>query len=174
MAQEHIRVGVVVERRAVDNPWIDHAWLPVAVLPDAPELAPWTSLGRDGPAERFYLGAADLTLFSVDTAHFRTNIVTGRPSLWVCVRPTGIEPALELVGVTADPHEGEGYTETVGDIVEMLPMPSDIIERVRDFFDAHHVEQVFVKRQRQKHDPRKGGERPIAPVNGAEHKPENG
>ena len=157
MAQEHLRVGVVVERRVVtDNPWIDHAWCPVAVLPDAPAIAPWTSLGRDGHGERFYLGPADLTLYSVDTAHFRDNFTTGHPSLWVSVRPTGIEPALDIVGVTADPFEGEAFCETMGDIVEMLPMPGDVAERIRDFYDTHHVERVFYKRQRDAVDPRKG------------------
>ena len=160
MPQEYLKVGIVVERRViVGNPWIDHAWSPVAVLPDAPALAPWTSLGRDAHGERFYLGASDLTLYSVDTAHFRDNFTTGHPSLWVSVRPTGLEPALEIVGVTADPFEGEAFCETMGDIIEMLPMPADVAERIRDFYDAHHVERVFFKRQRDSVDPRKGGRR---------------
>jgi hypothetical protein len=158
MAQEHLRVGIVVERRViVGNPWIDHAWSPVGVLPDAPDLAPWTSLGRDAASERFYVGAADLTLYSVDTANFRDNFKTGQPSLWVSVRPTGIDPALEVVGVTADPYEGEAFCETMGDIVEMLPMPADVAARITDFYDIHHVERIFFKRQRDAVDPRKGG-----------------
>jgi hypothetical protein len=157
----------VVERRIVaGNPWVDHAWAPVAVLPDAPAVAPWTLLGRDEQdgalyAERFYLGAAELTLHSVDTAHFRDNLVSGRPSLWVSIRPTGIDPEIELVGVTADPYEGEGFSDTIGDIVEMLPMPADVAARIATFFDEHHVERPFHKRQREVSDPRKGGKRPV-------------
>ncbi|MFX7086587.1 DUF3305 domain-containing protein, partial [Acinetobacter baumannii] len=31
-----ITVGVVVERRKADSPWIDFLWRPVGILPDAP------------------------------------------------------------------------------------------------------------------------------------------
>lgn len=167
MPQEYLRLGIVVERRVVaGNPWIDHAWSPVAVLPDAPDLAPWTSLGRDAGGERFYLGAAELTLYSVDTANFRDNFTTGQPSLWVSLRPTGLDPALELVGVTADPYEGEAFCETMGDIVEMLPMPADVAARIAAFYDEHHVERAFFKRKRDAVDPRKGGRRPPAGPSG--------
>ncbi len=157
MAEQHIEVGIVVERRRIDSPWADHAWAPLAVLPEPPALAPWTELKREPDRTSFYLGPAVLTLHSVDTAHFRENFQAGRAKLWVAVRPTGIEPELELVGVTADPFEGEDYCENVGDIIEALPMPAGIAEQVLAFFDAHHVEREFIKRKRQEHDPRKGG-----------------
>lgn len=160
MAQQHHEVGVVVERRKLDSPWADHVWAPIAVLPEPPPLAPWSRLAGDEERTQFYLGSAVLTLHSVDTAHFRENFATGQARLWVSVRPTGIEPALELVGVTADPSEGEVFLENVDDIVEALPMPAAIAEAVLAFFDAHHVEREFVKRQRTEHDPRKGGPRP--------------
>lgn len=158
MAQQHIQVGVVVERRAVDSPWIDHAWSPLAVLPEPPDLADWTKLTDAADRQSYYLGAATLTLHSVDTAHFRENFQTGEAKLWVAVRPTGGEPPLELVGVTADPFEGEVYSENSDDIVEALAMPAATAAQVLAFFDAHHVERAFIKRQRSEHDPRKGGE----------------
>lgn len=160
MAQQHHEVGVVVERRKLDSPWADHAWAPLAVLPEPPALAPWTRLAGTPEREQFYLGAATLTLHSVDTAHFRENFESGQAKLWVSIRPTGIEPALELVGVTADPFEGEVFAENVDDIVEALPMPAAIAQAVLAFFAAHHVEREFVKRQRSEHDPRKGGPQP--------------
>jgi hypothetical protein len=160
MTQQHHEVGIVVERRKLDSPWADHAWAPLAVLPEPPALAPWTRLTGTPEREQFYLGAATLTLHSVDTAHFRENFETGQARLWVSIRPTGIEPALELVGVTADPFEGEVFAENVDDIVEALPMPAAIAQAVLAFFEAHHVEREFIKRQRSEHDPRKGGPPP--------------
>jgi hypothetical protein len=159
---ERFLVGVVVERRASASPWIDHSWAPVQVLPDAPDIAPFTSLGKEHDRERFYLGAAEVALFKADTSHFADNFLTITPQLWVAVRPTGIDPPLELVGVTADPHEGEGFNEQVGDIVEPLPMPVEIAARVAAFYQAHHVEHAFVKRKRHEVDPRKGRERPVS------------
>jgi hypothetical protein len=162
MTQLHIAVGIVVERRRLDSPWADHAWSPLAVLPEPPPLAPWNALPSEPGRQSFYLGPATLTLHSVDTAHFRENFQAGRAKLWVAVRPTGIEPELDLVGVTADPFEGEDYCGNVGDIVEALPMPAAIAEIVLAFFEEHHVEREFIKRKRQEHDPRKGGSRPDA------------
>lgn len=146
--QEAVTVGVVVERRKSDSPWADHVWSVSDVLAEAPDAAPWTRLGGNETAERFYLGSAELVLYAVDTANFRDNLEQDAPKVWVSVRPTGVEPALELVGVTADPAEGEGYTNQIGDIVEALPMPATIAAQVAVFFARHHVEQPFIKRRR--------------------------
>jgi hypothetical protein len=150
MAVEHRTVGVVVERREIDSLWADHVWAPVAVLPDAPEVPAWTSLGRAGQSERFYAGPASLSLYSSDTGQLIENFVPGAGKLWVSVRPTGIDPPLEVVGVTADPTEGEGYLDGIGDVVEVVPMPESIADQVLAFYREHHVERPFVKRKRDK------------------------
>ncbi len=156
-AIEHIRVGVVVERKAIDNPWADHVWLPRAVLPDVPEAAPWTILSREPGVERWYAGEAVISLYSSDTGHLIENILPDARKLWVALRPTGRAgddaPPLELIGVAADPSEGEGFQEGGADIVETVPMPSEIADRIVAFFNAHHVERPFHKRERKKHDP---------------------
>ena len=162
---ERFMVGVVAERRVSSSPWVDHVWAPVQVLPDAPDIAPFTSLGKEHDRERFYLGAAEVVLFKSDTSHFADNFLSVTPQLWVSIRPTGLDPEVELVGVTADPHEGEGYGEQIGDIVEPLPMPIEIAARVAAFIHAHHVEHEFVKRKRQETDPRKGHDRPASGLN---------
>ncbi|MEE8228202.1 MAG: DUF3305 domain-containing protein [Kiloniellales bacterium] len=46
--QARVPLGIVVERRAIDNPWIDYRWKAVAVIPGAAPLLPqdeWTLLG---------------------------------------------------------------------------------------------------------------------------------
>lgn len=148
MPQEHITVGIVVERRKLDSPWADHVWVPVAVLPDAPDAAPWTPLGGEADAMRFYLGPATLTLYAVDTAHIRDGLELDRPSIWVSIRPTGEEPPVMLVGATADPAEGEGFANAIGDVIEALPMPPEIAARAAAFVAEHHVEREFIKRKR--------------------------
>jgi hypothetical protein len=169
MAIEHFMIGIVVERRAGLTQWADWIWTPVQALPTAPDIAPMTSLGKTSfgktsfgivaERERFYLGSAEVSLFSADTAHFRDNFNQAFPQLWVSIRLTGLEPPVELVGVTADPHEGEAYGEQIGDIVEPVPMPPEIVTRVQAFFAEHHVEREFFKRKREEFDPRKGGQR---------------
>ena len=46
--------------------------------------------------------------------------------LWVSLRPTGIDPPYEVFGVTADPAEGEAWTEAGGDLVDVVAMPEPI------------------------------------------------
>ena len=160
--QAVLRVGVVVERRVAASAWIDHVWSPVAVLAGVPDTAPWTLLAQDGDRATFYAGAAEVALHRSETANYRDNLASGRPALWVVLRPTGIDPPFDLIAVTADPAEGEAFTETGGDIVEPVAMPVPIGEAVAAFVAEHHVERPFYKRARTRADPEALGRRRVA------------
>jgi Protein of unknown function (DUF3305) len=150
---QRIPVGVVVERRKAKSQWIDFTWRPVSVLAGQPETAAWTALSEEGDATLFYAGAVDIELYRTETSNYRDNLASGRPSLWVVLRPTNVEPPYEVVAVTADPAEGEAFTEAGNDIVEPVAMP-DVIRDVLDAFVAeHHVERQFFKRKRDRADP---------------------
>jgi hypothetical protein len=152
-ALARIPVGVVVERRKASNPWIDVAWRPIGVLSGAPEAAPWTMLDASDDRASFYAGAAEIALYRTETGHYRDNLSSGRPSLWVSLRPTGVEPPFEIVAVTADPAEGESFTQVGDDLVEAVPMPPAVQAMVEAFVAEHHVERTFVKRKRDRADP---------------------
>jgi hypothetical protein len=150
---QRFRVGIVVERRKAKSKWIDYTWMPVAALFGEPEAAPWTVLASDGDVTRFYAGSADVDLYRTETGNYRDNLVSGSPSLWVVLRPTENDPPYELVAVTADPAEGEAFTEAGNDTVEMVPMPDPIADALELFIAEHHVERVFIKRKRDRADP---------------------
>ncbi len=158
MTERHVDVGVIVARKRLGSPWADHAWVPHSVLPAVPSAAPWTSLGMDGDDELFYAGPAVLTLHAAETAHYRDNLASGRPSLWVSLRLLGAD-ACEIRGVTANPYEGEALTEGIGGIVEAVPMPTEIQAKVAAFFGMFHVERPFIKRKRNRADPAMPGRR---------------
>ena len=164
MARETMQIGVVVERRVLDNPWIDHAWSPVAALAGAPAAAPWTVLAETPRATRYYAGGFQLEFFGSDTEMYRENLRSGRPSLWVSLRPADTAPGVVLQLVTADPAEGEALTEPGTDIIEMVPMPLEVQERLAAFVAAHHVERPFVKRERDRADPEAMAPRGPAPM----------
>src|SRR5689334_4799990 len=113
-----IPVGVVVERRRSKSPWVDFVWRPTAVLPGVPDAAPWTMLDHDGDRASFYGGATTIALHRSDTSGYRDNLASGAALLWVVLRPTGLEPPYEIAAVTADPGEGEAFTESATDLVE--------------------------------------------------------
>jgi Protein of unknown function (DUF3305) len=148
-----IPIGVVVERRKAASPWIDFIWRPVMTLPGQPDAAPWTVLASDTEAAVFYAGATDIGLYRTETSRYRDNLTSGAPSLWVVLRPTGAEPPYRLLAVTADPSEGESFTQAGDDLVGPVPMPVPVREIVEAFVAAHHVEQVFHKRKRDRADP---------------------
>jgi hypothetical protein len=154
-----ITVGVVVERRVATSPWIEHVWRPVGVLAGAPEAAPWTPLPGASGADTFYAGAAEVELHRSETTNYRDNLTSGQPSLWVVLRPTGAEPPFSVVTVTADPAEGEAFTETATDLVEAVAMPEPVAETVAAFVAEHHVERRFEKRRRDRVDPEALGRR---------------
>ena len=153
MVRESVEVGVIVERRGLQNPWIDHAWRPVAVLAGTPAAAPWTVLSETPQATRYYAGAFQLEFFGSETTMYRENLRSGNPSLWVSLRPAESPPGIVLHLVTADPGEGEALTEPGTDVIETVSMPPEIQRRLAAFVEAHHVERPFVKRKRDRADP---------------------
>jgi hypothetical protein len=150
---KRIPVGVVIERRKATSPWVDFLWRPIAALPGIPDANPWTVLDSDAERTRFYGGAAEIELHRSDTSGYRDNLVSGAASVWVVLRPTGVEPPYEIAIVTADPGEGEAYSESAANLVEAVPMPEAVRAAVAEFVAEHHVEHRFVKRVRDRANP---------------------
>jgi hypothetical protein len=157
-----IPVGVVVERAKAMSQWVDFLWRPTAVLAGQPDTPPWTKLAGDGDRATFYAGPATIGLHPAETGNYRDNLAAGMPLLWVVLRETGAEPPYSLYLVTADPAEGESMTEAGNDVVETVPMPDVIRDQVAAFVAEHHVEDVFVKRKRDRANPELLGRRPPA------------
>src|SRR5262249_57712689 len=106
-----------------------------------------------GDATRFAAGGADFALDRTETGQYRDNLASSAPSLWVALRPTGGEPPFRVVAITADPAEGESFTQAGDDLVGAVPIPAAVREMVEAFVVEHHVEQPFFKRERERADP---------------------
>jgi hypothetical protein len=152
-ALARIPVGIVVERRKATSQWVAFTWQPVMALPGRPDAVPWTVLSIDAGIATFYAGSTEIALYRTESGNYRDNLACGVPLLWVALRPTSIEPPYELFAVTADPAEGESFTQTGKDLVAMVPMPAALREIVEAFVAAHPVEQTFHKRKRDSADP---------------------
>jgi len=144
-----IPVGVVVERRKAASRWIEFTWHPLTVLPGRPEAAAWSRLSSDATAATYYVGPSEVELYRTDTGNYRNNLASELPSLWIVLRPTGDEPPFELHTVTADPAEGESYTQAGNDLVGAVPMPTAVCQIVAEFVARHHVERSYHKRKRE-------------------------
>jgi uncharacterized protein DUF3305 len=148
-----IVVGVVVERRKASSPWADFLWRPVGILPDAPDMTEWSVLREEDETVLFYAGSRTVALHRAETARYRDNLATGSPMLWVVLSPSEGERPYILATVTADPAEGEAFSEAGGNLVESVAMPDVVREVVESFVAEHHVEHEFVKRKRDRANP---------------------
>lgn len=148
-----IPVGVVVERRKAVSPWVDFVWRGISVLPDEPEMMPWTVLREEKGTTLFYAGSATVDLYRSETARYRDNLATGAPSVWIVLTPSDDAWPYVVSAVTADPAEGEAFTEAGANLVEAVPMPEALHETIENFIAEHHVEREFVKRERRRADP---------------------
>lgn len=154
MPENVIEIGVIVAKRKLKGVWLSHAWLPTSVLPAAPDAAPWTRLSATAAADEevFYAGSAEVSLHPGETSHYRDNLASGHPSIWVALRHGGGDE-YAIGTVTADPYEGESLVAGIGEIVEALPMPPEVQAKVAAFVEAFHVERVFFKRKRDRANP---------------------
>jgi hypothetical protein len=148
-----IPVGVVVERRKADSPWIDFVWRGIGVLPDEPEMTPWTVIREQEGTTLFYAGSATVDLYRSESGRYRDNLATGAPSVWIVLTPSEGAWPYAVSAVTADPAEGEACTEAGTNLVEEVPMPELLHEAIENFIAEHHVETEFVKRERLSADP---------------------
>jgi hypothetical protein len=152
-ALARIPVGVVAERRKAKSMWADFLWRPVSVFAGIASAAPWTPLHAEAEPTLFFAGEAVIELHRTETTNYRDNLASAAPALWVVMRPAASDPPYQLLVVTADPAEGEAFTDAGNNLVGAVPMPSDIAEIIARFIAWHHVDRPFVKRQRDRQIP---------------------
>ncbi len=146
-------VGVVIERRRLDNPWVDHDWHAVQVLVGTPDSPPGTPLGEDARGTRFYAGSADLTLYRRETESYRYNLDSSAPSVFVVLRRTLDEREVELHAATVCAAEAHAHAEAGDDIVDAVAMPDEIRDWLAAYVDANPPPRPPAKRRRERADP---------------------
>lgn len=148
-----IPVGVVVAREKIDHPWQDYRWRPVSVFLNAPKIGEWRELRRGDSSVHYHAATLPLELHHKETAAYRRNLAGGEPAVYVVLRE---DPGacsqwpVSVHLVTASPFEAQAYGESGLEIVARVAMPGPLIELVEEFIAVHHVDEPFVKRQRQK------------------------
>jgi hypothetical protein len=145
-------LGVVVERRELDNRWQKVSWRPVAVIPGAAPLEDWRELARGDRWVRYHMATLPLELHRKETLAYKTNLASQRPMVFVILRTTSAAPPerkMAVFKVTASPFEAQDYLDSGDDLIEGVAMPEGLIAWVDAFCDRHHVDEPFKKRKRQ-------------------------
>lgn len=142
-------LGVVLRRQPGVTRWAQHAWKAVAVLPGAGP-ARWKELRRDGDVVEYHAATVPLTLYRTDTEAYLQGLSDTPPPVYVVMRETAGDAPFEIVLITASPYEAQDYADTGEELVEKVAMPDGLVAWVRDFAQAHHEDEVFIKRKRDK------------------------
>ena len=153
-------VGIVVERRELNNRWQKVAWKPVGVLPGASPIDGKRVLLSGEGWVHFHMATLPLELHRKETLAYKTNLNSEPPKLYVVLRMTedpADEEDVRPFLVTASPFEAQDYLDSGDDIVEGVTMPDAVIAWIRDFCDRHHVDEPFKKRKRKRYDPNEVG-----------------
>lgn len=153
-------LGVVVERRELDNPWQTWSWKPVAVIPGAPPVDQWRELARGEGWIRWHAATLQLELHHKETEGYRYNLSTRHPAIYVVLRKdeaAAPEREVRPFLVTASPYEAQDYLEGGEDIVEGVPMPPGLIAWVQAFIDRHPPQAPFEKRKRKRFEADEAG-----------------
>ncbi len=155
-------LGVVVERREIDNPWQDYVWRPIAVIPNASRGERWRELQRGDDWVHFLAVTIDLELYRGETEGYLTNLSQDPPQVYVVLRQgeEAEDNDVEPFHITACPFEAMGYHESGDEIVEGVPMPAEMTAWLQQFADLYHVETPFQKRRNKRHKDKNAGSRP--------------
>lgn len=144
-----IPIGVVIRRIPGTTKWLRYSWKAVAVLPGAGP-ANWKELRRDNDVVEYHAATLPLELHRTDTEAYLQGLSDTPPALYVVMRESNAEAPLEIVLVTVSPYEAQDYADTGEELVEKVPMPDGLVAWIRDFTEAHHEDEVFIKRRRDK------------------------
>lgn len=145
-------LGIVIRKTPSANRWVPFVWKAVGVLPGAAQ-ADWHELRREGEAIEYHAVTVPLELWHTDTEAYLSSLAARVPSIGVVMRET-TDPAakfpLEVLLATASAFEFQDYADSGEEVLELVPMPEGLVAFIRDFAAAHHEEEVFVKRRRDK------------------------
>lgn len=146
---QSMSLGVVVRRLPGVTRWQKYSWQAVGVLPGAPD-ADWRELRREGDAIEYHAATRSLDVYHTDTEAYLMGLSTRIPSIYVVMREGEGDHPLDVLLVTASPYEAQDFADSGEELVEKVPMPEGVVAWLRDFVEAHHQDEVFIKRHRDK------------------------
>jgi len=161
-----LMVGVVLAREDIDHPWQVHRWRPLDVLIGVTDLALGTVLKEGDGFVHYFCGTFPIELHRKETPAYVVNLESTDPAVYVVAcEAKDARAALpyEVRLVTLSPFEAQDFLDIGEDIVEAIPIADPLRAWLEDFVAAHHVEEKFIKRHRDKLDftQEKFGQEPI-------------
>ncbi|APR03353.1 DUF3305 domain-containing protein [Thauera chlorobenzoica] len=142
-------IAVVMERRRLNNPWVDEAWEAVGVVPAFEEAdpAPRRILAESGRGQ-WRVGGFALELFRDEAENYFSNLSAPVPKVFVMWRREG-ELALP-VAVSVSYGEAARWLDS-GEQVDGVPMSREVADWVGEFVNTHYRPEP--RRKLRRNDP---------------------
>lgn len=163
---DSLKLGILLERRDSDHPWLDHEWVFVGVLPGAAEIDGMRVIRKAPGSVQYHAATLELCLHRAEAEAYQYNLTSPEPSVFLVLRvdeedDDDVPIVAELV--TVSPYEAQDYLDSSEELVERILMPENIKAWVSEFVDAHYTEEPFKKRKRDKIRPEeyKFGQEPL-------------
>ena len=150
---ERCKVGIVLERRVSDNPWLDHEWVTVGLSLDVVDADDWVLLYETEEVSRFLSPAAELELHRAETGAYLYNLQSPEPSIFAVLRhdeESDADVPFEVHVITASPYEAQDYLDSSEEHVDRVGLPEPLGDWMARFVEAHHRPEEFKKRRRDK------------------------
>ena len=165
-----MNLGVVLERRRIDNRWQPFRWRVVGVIPGAPGIDEPQVLRQVDDDIQYHAATLAVELHRRETEGYKLNLSKDTPVIYIILHGDEDDDVAmpRPFIVTACPYEAQDYLDSGGldDMVDSVPMPEAVQGWVAAYVDEHHVDEVFKKRKRKqwKNDEPNFGPRPPARI----------
>lgn len=142
-------IAVILERRRLDNPWVDAAWEVVGVVPafDGADAAPCRIVDDDARSQ-WRFGGFVLELFRDEAENYFANITAPIPKVFVMWRMDGALARPAAVSVSYG--EAARWLDS-GEQVDGVAMSREIADWVGEFVNTHYKPEP--KKKVRRNDP---------------------
>lgn len=129
-------IAVIMERRRLNNPWVDAAWEAVGVVPafDDPDPAP-RRIVDEAERSQWRMGGFALELFRDEAENYFANVTAPIPKVFVMWRMDDELPRPAAVSVSYG--EAARWLDS-GEQVDGVAMPREIADWVGAFVNLHY------------------------------------
>jgi hypothetical protein len=135
MHKPQFSIAVVMQRRALQNRWVDHAWEPAGVLSGYAEETSPRVLREDASLAQWLHPGFTLVLHNDEAEGYYLNVSSQRPSVFVLWRMDGERAVPAEVTVSS---EEAGRWMDGGHSVDRVTMPPEIFAWVGEWVEHNY------------------------------------
>jgi Protein of unknown function (DUF3305) len=129
MEGPRVRVAIVMERRALANPWASEEWTAIAVIPDTGNHGPCV-IAEDSGSQRWLHPGYELTLRRDEAEGYFLNVTSAEPRLFVMWQME--DERAHPYSVSASYNEASTWMDA-GDQVDPVPMAPELARWLGDY-----------------------------------------